>query len=284
MKALDFNKLAGDTPLDKLKSIWPTCNYIYAQEKINGVQIRMDNTIQSTRNGKVFPKNFFPEKFQAAFSHIPYGACLMGELYIPNVPLATLAGAVNVNSARLNPAYTDALQIHVWDIHHWYEAPVNWQFEPRHNKLADVCNKLNTFYQVCPVKCYTSAEAEALYQQLCKRPEAEGVIYHIPPALHFISDDVSTDLIKRKRRHETEYPCIGVTEGKGKRQGLLGAFLLQTEKGVLKVGGGTGLTDEQLQHYYHNPPLGQPITISYEELSVNGLPLRAQFVSVRNYE
>jgi len=284
MKALDFTKLAGETSLDKLKSIWPTCGYIYAQEKINGVQIRMDNTVQSTQTGKVYPKSFFPERFQAAFSKIPHGVCVLGELYIPNIPLATIAGAVSVNSAKLNPAFDHSLQIHVWDIHHWYDAPVNWPFEERHKKLYQIRETCGEFIQVLARKLQSPESANDFYESVCYYSQSEGVIYHIPPALHFISDETSKDLIKRKRRFDAEFPCVGVAEGKGKRKGMLGAFLLQTPKGVLKVGGGTGLTDEQLKYYYTHPPIGQPITISYEELSVNGLPLRAQFVAVRNYE
>jgi len=284
MKALDFNKLKGATDIEKLTSIWPSCGYIYAQEKINGVQIQIDRNVQSTRNKKVFAKDFFPPRFQEAFARIPPGVCLLGELYIPNVPLATLAGAVNVNSAHLNPTFDDKLQIHVWDIHHWYDAPANWSLPARHNKLALIHKDLKMFTHLYPIVCYSPADAQALYTGLCKRPESEGIVYHIPPAYHFMTNEVSTDFIKRKKRHEAEFKCVGVTEGKGKRKGMLGTFVLSSEHGEFKVGGGAGLTDELLDYYYAHPPINQWITISYEEMSVNNLPLRPQFVAVRNYE
>lgn len=284
MKALDFNKLKGADDLAKLQSVWPACGYIYSQEKINGVQIQMDCNVQSTRNKKVFAKDFFPPRFQETFAKIPPGVCLLGELYIPNVPLATLAGAVNVNSAHLNPTFDDKLQIHVWDIHHWYDAPANWPLEARHNKLRRIIHTSNCLKYVMAVACPDVAFADSIYKQTCQATEAEGVVYHIPPAFHFMGTETSTDFIKRKKRHEAEFKCVGVTEGKGKRKGMLGTFVLASEAGEFKVGGGAGLTDELLDYYYSHPPINSFVTISYEEMSVNNLPLRPQFVAVRNYE
>lgn len=284
MKAIDFTKLKGDTDIAKLTNIWPTCNFIYAQEKINGVQIRMTRGEQFTRHKIKFAPDFFPHKFRKAFSQIPDGACFLGELFIPTVPLATLAGAVNVNSTHLNQAYNDLLEIHVWDIHHWYEPAANWPFKLRHDRLRELVHSIEGFRYVCPVTCASPNYADVIYHRVCEDPASEGVVYHIPPAYHFMSDEKSSDFIKRKKRHEAEFKCVGVTEGKGKRRGLLGTFVLASEYGEFKCGGGAGLTDELLDYYYKNPPINQWITISYEEMSVNNIPLRPQFVAVRNYE
>ena len=52
----------------------------------------------------------------------------------------------------------------------------------------------------------------------------------------------------------------------------------------LKLGGGAGMTDELLTRLYNNPPLNARVTFTYEELSADGIPLRPQYVAIRNYE
>jgi DNA ligase-1 len=114
----------------------------------------------------------------------------------------------------------------------------------------------------------------------------EGCVYRIDPC--YDAGDPSTTnphAVKRKALHEAEGICVGFTEGTGKRKGMLGCLIVQLTNGVkLSVGGGKGLTDEQLKNFYNNPPYGLPVTYSYEELSTNGTPLRPQLVAVRNYE
>jgi hypothetical protein len=66
---------------------------------------------------------------------------------------------------------------------------------------------------------------------------------------------------------------------------LIGSMEVLLNNGeTLAVGGGTGLTDVVLANLLEHPPIGKRITFSYKELSTNDVPLRAQFVSVRDYE
>lgn len=286
MKATDFTKLKGDTDIDKCKymlSLSPTpVPLVYVQQKINGVQLRITRDTISTNNNKLYAKNFFGSLLSDLQAKLRGGLVVYAEAFVPGVPLATISGAVSVSRAKMDDTYKDAIEFHLWDSHDYYDAPCNRPFPARADFLLDLAyNKIH----VVKSEPYDDAlMLDSYYHSTIVSAEAEGVIYRIPPCLHFADDSTSVELIKRKRRTEVEYPCIGVTEGKGKRTGMLGAFIVQTPKGVVKVGGGKGLSDDQLKYYYAHPPIGKPITVSYEELSINGLPLRVQFVAVRDYE
>lgn len=262
---------------------------LYVQQKFNGVGFRAELTadnvlrIYTTRN-KTWPSTFFNDQqryeLRTILAHFEDEATLYGEIVSADqtIPLATLAGWVSVNRAAM--AAEADINFVVYDVS---SARYPMSFSARAAKLKVACRYAYTYFvQPARTEMHTAAEPIlAAYNNIIAKG-GEGIILRADPC--FFCEDRSPLMWKMKRKHDAEGRCISVEEGKGKRRGLLGALYVQTSAGPLKIGGGPGMTDKLLKELLHNPPIGKQITYSYEELSVNGLPLRPQFVAVRSYE
>ncbi len=286
MKLQNFKDLGGDTDLARLQNLFSQSDrgYIYGQEKLNGVfaHVSVDQSnadlIIRTKDGKQWPQGFFsyaniegPINVLAILGH---DASLFCELYIPGVHLATLAGWVNVNSARAADAFRAHGRFMIFDVQTHKTA----EYEYRMQTLERLIFQGRAISTIPALQLRTPDEADKFFT--AQTADKEGVIYRLPNSLS------TSSAIKRKHYHEAEFLCVAVTEGKGKRKGMLGSLTLKdpaTNK-TFKCGGGTGLTDAQLLAYFQHPPIGQPITVRYDEISINGLPLRPQIVTPRNYE
>lgn len=91
--------------------------------------------------------------------------------------------------------------------------------------------------------------------------------------------DRAKDCFKFKPFHDAEAVVKGYTEGKGKYEGMVGAYIVSMDNGVsFEL---SGMTDELRE----NPtPVGTRITFKYRELSDDGKPKEARFVRVRGEE
>jgi hypothetical protein len=117
------------------------------------------------------------------------------------------------------------------------------------------------------------------------RVGGEGVVYRIDPCLQYEGDSPSPNAWKRTATYTAEGVCVSVARGMGKRKDMLGAMYLKLPTGaVIAVGGGKNMDDALLTRLYSNPPLGKQVTFSFKEYAKTGMPLRPQFVSVRDYE
>lgn len=292
MKPSSLSLVHGATLEAKLRELLRLHDELYIQEKFNGIGFRMSwggQDVMRTTRGKLWPENFFPPeirhgliRMQAGFH---YQSVLYGEIIAadPGVPLATLAGAVNVNSPAADPSIK--LRAMVYDV----QEPGFVSFESRQRRLANYtgAGQLKaTGGNVMAVPTYRHSDPLAIIREYNEvvADGGEGLILRSPTC--FFCDGVSPAMWKMKRLREAEGVCVSIEEGKGKRRGMLGAMYLRldTTSEILKLGGGPGMTDELLTRLYTNPPIGLPVTFTYEELSVNNLPLRPQFKAVRNYE
>lgn len=269
-----------------------TISTFFVQEKFNGVGFRArlvngEPELWTTRN-KVWPAGFFPPLIYNGLAQIliaqPPDTVLLGELTDDTTKLATLAGQVSVNSEKFtgNPA---TLCAHVYDL--CLPAPVLFQY--RIENLKPFVNWQHANVRAVPTFwCETMSSIAQLYNDVIA-DGGEGVIIRFDPCIVTPEDTGQHPMIlKWKKLFEAEGICLSVYEGQGKRTGMLGGFVLEAVIGGIEItfnlGGGAGLNDAMLKHYWENPPIGQPITFTYEELSINNVPLRPQFVAVRNYE
>ena len=97
----------------------------------------------------------------------------------------------------------------------------------------------------------------------------------------------SYNLQKFKDFHDTEATIIGYVDGKGKREGTLGKFLMQDDDGV-KFGcpPGKGYTYKDLANILDNigDYIGQRATFTYFERTKAGSYRHPLFKTIRNYE
>lgn len=76
----------------------------------------------------------------------------------------------------------------------------------------------------------------------------------------------SNDLVKMKAENTADLMITGVIEGTGKYEGMLGAVVLETNDGLLKVSCGSGFTDSQRQELFNEYIIGKIVEVKYNEL------------------
>jgi len=79
-------------------------------------------------------------------------------------------------------------------------------------------------------------------------------------------DKRSKSLIKFKAELECDLLITGVEEGRGKYEGMVGAFCCESADGKVKVNVGTGISDAQRKEYWENKPIGKIAAIKYNEI------------------
>jgi ATP-dependent DNA ligase len=299
MKSLEFDKLPGNSDRERYNYLLnraAVTNCVYAQVKKNGIGVRLHVADGHgkpqiiTRNGKPYPPNYFdaviPTDAWRAISRLPY-TTLHAELcsHNPQLPLATLAGGVSVNSETADPAIAESCYFYIYDVEA-QDPHGSLPFKNRRDQLSLLST--NMHFAVASTVAYTSADdlINSWNHSFSGAfgPPPEGFVYRVDPCYHHDGSPTYMQ-VKRTQLKTAEGTCIAVEEGLGKRRGMLGSFTLQLDSGhLLSVGGGNGLTDEMLAYYLLHPPIGRRITFSYKELSNAGTPLRVQFVAVRDYE
>lgn len=69
--------------------------------------------------------------------------------------------------------------------------------------------------------------------------------------------------IKFKAELDCDLLCVDVEEGTGKNKGKLGALVLESADGVIKVNVGTGFRDADREEYWKNKPVGKVVAVCY---------------------
>lgn len=91
-------------------------------------------------------------------------------------------------------------------------------------------------------------------------------------------------LFKLNPLHRIYVPIIDVVEGKGRRKGMLGKFLVQLpNQRICGIGSGAGFSSKNLQEWWINRKqmVGRVIEVVYRDLSPEGLLLNPQFRGFR---
>ena len=110
--------------------------------------------------------------------------------------------------------------------------------------------------------------------------------------VYSFGDKRSKSLLKVKTRMDSEFKLIGYEEGKkGKEVGAI-IWVLETEEGKRFTAVPKGLSYEKRYELYSSMTkekfkkdyLGKMMTVEYEELSDDKIPLRAKAIAVRDYE
>ena len=230
----------------------------FIQPKLNGVSCTLgaDGLLRS-RTGKYFPA------VQPLYWPVPEYP-LIGELYIHGWPLQKIISAVTSNEPN---ELSKKVEFHVYDIDRTYMQDRRMQL------LATLNPPGNNVIIVPTILARDSRTADALYIDYLSRGY-EGVVYR----------GWLAGMWKRKPYKDAEFECVGVIEGKGKRAGHVGKFVLKLPDGRVFNCGGGRVSYAFLKHYFEQPPIGRLITVRYNSTSTAGIPLCAQFISVRDYE
>ena len=93
-------------------------------------------------------------------------------------------------------------------------------------------------------------------------------------------DKRSKTQIKFKGELECDLKIVGVEEGTGKYEGMLGAILLESSDGVIKVRAGSGFNDEQRKNLWNENLLDKIVAIKYNMRIKNKLGEESLFLPI----
>ena len=182
---------------------------------------------------------------------------------------------------RLNAQHL--IQFHCYD---YIETVMNQPYSYRMHQLIDV--NQGTLYSACvkyvETNLVNSKESAQLRHQYNLNNGYEGSILRLDKPYQ---QKRSYNLQKFKDFHDTEATIVGYEEGKGKREGTLGKFLMQDDDGnQFGCPPGKGYNYKDLADILKNihKYMGQRATFTYFERTQYGSYRHPLFKTVRNYE
>lgn len=287
MRLTQLHDIPGLTIDDKLQRIIDTADghRVWVQPKYNGVMGVWNNGNMWTRHDKKYKPGAFCQKFYEELSTVPKSVILYGELCVDGIPFQDAVGLLSVSRVPI------ALDKVTYYVHDWFdtEIPVNEQpYSVRHTTLYNhFCKDIERFTHIYAVPTSPAHHGIDSIKRVFTYNVTlgmEGIVIRAEPAFICVSTN-SPQIIKWKKTEDGEGICTSVYEGLGKLKGTLGGFVVRLPSGVhVNIGGGKGLNDTMRDKLWANPPIGKPITYAYEMLSSAGVPLKPQFLSVRDYE
>lgn len=286
MKLTQLHDIPGLTIDDKLQRIINNADghRVWVQPKYNGIMGIWYNGDMWTRQGKKYKPGAFCEKFYAELSTVPHGVILYGELCIDGIPFQDAVGLLSVNRLPVG------LDTHRFYVHDWFDTNIPVNEQPYSVRFVALQNYLAMTGSARAFTCgaesqlvTTAGQIKQAFNEMVS-VKREGIVIRAEPAFICVTTD-SPQIIKWKKTEDDEGICVSVYEGLGKLKGTLGGFVVRLKTGAhVNIGGGKGLNDTMRDRLWKNPPIDKAITFAYEMLSTDGVPLKPQFISVRNYE
>lgn len=233
---------------------------VYVQPKMNGVyaELHTDGLFRS-KTGLYFPA------IQETQTWLKPARKLFGELYVHGWPLQKILGAVSPDHPNED---SKDVCFNVFDVE---------DHMPFHQRFPAWAKSYGFEYaHIKPVPVASSRTLTEIqtYHLLHIAMRYEGSVIR----------DMFGNVFKWKPFFDEEFICEGVIEGKGKRAGHVGKFVLRLNPTTTFHCGGGQVPYSELKRLFLHPPIGQKLTIRYNSKSVKGIPLCPQFICIRDYE
>ncbi len=238
----------------------PLYEYLVS-EKFDGVRGRWDGARMWTRSGHPIK---LPIWFTQGFPNEP----LDGELWIKRQGFEEISALVRDSDA--NPERWRDVKFMVFD----YPA-ILLPFSERYAEALKRYSELSEFLEV--IKQSRIESQEALNRALAElvAQGGEGLMLHHESARYRAGRN--GDLVKVKSYQDAEAKVLAHLPGKGKYQGMMGALLVETSKGIrFKIG--SGFSDAQRRQ---PPAIGSTVTYKYYGYTSKGVPRFASFLRIR---
>ena len=260
---------------------WSAKNFI--QPKLDGVRCIFTKDGAYSRTGKQF-KNVahLEEDLEDFFKKYP-DTVLDGELY--NHDLKHDFEKIISLVRKQKPTDEDRfeagnlVQYHVYDL----IISLNPTYETRYNMLRMNLPIYKTMTLIANTTVDSMEEAKMLHDVHL----AQGYEGSMLRTNGFYEQKRSYNLQKFKDFHDTEATITGYEEGKGKRQGTLGKFLMTDDEGIqFGCPPGKGYTYKDLANMLLNihDYIGQRATFTYFQRTQAGSYRHPLFKTLRNYE
>lgn len=247
----------------KAKEKFGKLKKFYVQTKMDGsfayIVKRMNGTVDViTRQGSKYPQAF-AEKM--AYGLKP-GNVMVGELEVykgyhdERQLLDRKTGNGILNSMRMDGEMPTDCQVQctAWDMLTEAEFVVGKsarKYSDRLDALKYELDKLS-LRQIVLVHTWEVDSLEAAYVIYTDHTSRglEGCVAKDPDSLW--KNGTAKDIVKMKLKFEAEYRCVGVYEGEGKAEGMLGGIMIATDDGLLGCNCGTGFNDDLRRQYWAN--------------------------------
>jgi hypothetical protein len=310
--AIDLNKSNTDTipyPMslhiydDFSNKIKYPC---YIQPKLDGIRMiayydkNLKKIIFKSRKLKdINGFEYIKEEIKKKLSNYPT-IFLDGELYCHGLDLQMISGIVRSEEKSAN---NKMLSFNIFDCFDTNNAKwkfkdrivfvnKNWEFQDRMCFVNNMIDTKTHNLSVLTEEALNEEHANELYNKYI-RAGYEGIVYRNMDGLYKYSYDKeqrSYDNLKRKQQFDSEFEIYDYTTGtKGKSVGSM-IFIMKTDTGKTFHVTPNVPHDEQ-QKMYQNAQVnftkaykGKMATIKYDDLSKDGIPLRAKWITLRNYE
>jgi ATP-dependent DNA ligase len=130
-----------------------------------------------------------------------------------------------------------------------------------YNALEEIMAESNKKIQVVETWEVSSFDdAQGVFEDMIMAGQ-EGII--LKDEYNMWENKRSKTLIKFKAELDCDLVCVDVVEGTGKYQDRMGALVLESVDGIIKVNVGTGFSDEDRQVLWENKPLGKIVAVCY---------------------
>ena len=262
---------------------------VHIQPKLDGIRcIFTKDGAYSRANNKFMNLAHLESKLQIFFKNNPF-AILDGELY--NHKLKNNFEKIVSLVRKQKPTQKDKVDAQTMIQYHVYDLvppkpSMNRIYTERYKILLKEFNKkkydrIILLVKTYPVKDYDQA---LTYQKSFVENGYEGAILR---KNELYKQKRAWALQKMKDFHDAEATIVGYEEGKGKRKGTLGKFLMENNEGI-KFGcpPGKGYTYKDLEDILKNihDYIGKKATFTYFERTRAGSYRHPLFKTLRNYE
>lgn len=255
---------------------------LFLQPKLNGIRALYQNGVFQSRDEKVWNAPVLKHISDVLQRILSPDIILDGELYHHGWKLGTINSAVAVKKTEPSPE-TWAVQYCVFDV-------VNLEL-PFSERYFPIFHHLQKYHaiEVIPI----STEQIFLTEQIQLQHDFwvskgfEGVMLRTDEPYEFSdcrngsnSPYRSKSLWKKKHWEDAEFRCVGVTHGEGKASIGIGALVCMAASGAT-FHVGSGFDDEDRIRLLENPPIGENITVKFNSLTAEGIPVPGIFIAVR---
>lgn len=253
----------------------------YVQPKLNGVRclakkVSNDKIVYISRKGKEYTtlEHLTPDLLK----RMSVGQILDGEIYVHGMTFQNIVRLVK----KFRPESTE-LEYHIYDI---AEAG-NVKFTDRHVELNMILagTQLNYKGRLVNVETISVNDEKSVYDMhnIFVSRGYEGVIIRNRDG-YYKFDNRSSDLQKYKQFEDAEFEIVGGEEGTGLHEGCVIFRVKNKNNQFFNVYPRGSL--EMRKEMYKNIKnyVGKMLTVRYQELSEDGIPIFPVGIEVRDYE
>ena len=271
-------------PKSEKKTDYSTPTYI--QPKLDGVRCYITKDGAFSRNHKpFFTVDHIREELAPIFEERP-NMVFDGELY--NHDLKKDFEKIISLVKKTKPTPEDLVEarvmveFHNYDIYDTSNPLLTFSHRDRLIEFLHADFGLNKVKTVPTYGCINEAGAQQHYDNFMKLGY-EGAMLRNDTAYQ---QKRSHDLMKMKVFYDTEGTIVDVIEGKGKLEGKVGKFVMQTDEGVEFGCPMSGNTHAQREEAWkaRKSYIGKTATFKYFRINPTGVPYLPIFKGVRDYE